>query len=307
MKKLFIRFLYLVLFCISIVACNDDGGNLPKGIQTGANARVLFAYPDNTYINFATISSAAVAFDVYSANSDLDRIEYSAVFNNFASGVASASKLAITVPKSSFVGGKATNVRITSKELATLFAIPGGETSLQGGDSFTFSTKVFLVDGRTFDATNSAPSITTSGTAAFTTAFTIFVGCPSEKSKIEGKYTSTIEYNDGGEPTGIPNEVTISFMGPEPFRYTVTDHTGKLYVPYGGKEYPADFFDICGTPVLLKSSSFGPVINYVPTSGEIPPFSQAIIDTSGPNTVIIFTWFETFNVLKASMKFVKKP
>jgi len=305
MKNILLKFLPVALFFGIVLSCKQED-NKPAGILYGVNARIIFAYPDNTYINFADLNNAAVKFDLYSQSPDIAKIEYSAKYSNFAAGTTTAAAVVLTVQGSQIVGGKALGLTIKATDIATALAIPGGVAGLSGGDSFTFTTKAFLTDGRTFDASNLAPSIGASATSSFTSAFAAFVGCPSNQTAIAGTYTAYDDYNDGGEPTGVPHTVTITFVGPQPFRYHVTDHTGQLYVPYGGTSYPADFFDICGTAILLPTVSFGQVVNYVPTPADIAAgFETPLIDTSTPNTVIQFTWHETFNDIKASMRFVK--
>ncbi len=209
---------------------------------------------------------------------------------------------AFTVPASQFVSGKATELEITAAELAEKFGLPGGVNYLKGGDNVTFNASVKLKDGRTFDASNSAPSISGGGSASFTTQFTVFVGCPSQQDKIVGKYYSIMEYNDAGEPVGDTVEVDVTFAGPEPFRYAVTDHTVELYVPYGGTKYPATFYDLCGTAILQPATSFGDVVNYVTTD---PNYLSPAITINGDDVEFVLNWNETFNGIHASVRFVK--
>ena len=198
-----------------------------------------------------TSRNASIAFDVYSVNTDLEEIVYSATFVEASDPDAVYPTVpAITVPGSAFVSGKASDIKITADELATLLNLPGGKDYFEGGDKVTFTAMAKLTDGRTFDATNSAPSITGGTFPSFTVQFDVFVGCPSPQEEIAGEYWSIMEYNDGGEPVGDTVDVTVTFAGPEPFRYHVTDHTVELYVPYGGTQYPADFYDICGQSIL---------------------------------------------------------
>jgi len=306
MKNILYKFLPVALFFGIVLSCKQED-NKPAGILYGVDARAVFAYPDNTYINFADIANAAVKFDLYTHSPDIAKIEYSASYTNFASGTTTAKAIVLTVTGSQFQNGKVLGLTIKATDIATALNLPGGTAGLAGGDSFNFTTKAYLKDGRTYDASNLAPSIGASTTSSFTSFFGAFVGCPSDQVAIAGTYTAYDDYNDGGEPTGVPHTVTITFVGPQPFRYHVTDHTGQLYVPYGGTSYPADFFDICGTPILLNTVSFGQVVNYVPTPADIAAgFETPLIDTSTPNTVIQFTWHETFNDIKASMRFVKQ-
>jgi hypothetical protein len=97
--------------------------------------------------------------------------------------------------------------------------------------------------------------------------------------------------------------VTVTFAGPEPFRYKVTDHTVELYVPFGGKQYEATFYDLCGKAVLQPAVSFGNVINLETAD---PNFLSPDIKINGNSTEFVLNWFETFNQISASVRFVKK-
>ena len=138
----------------------------------------------------------------------------------------------------------------------------------EGGDNITFTATAKLKDGRVFTAANSAPSITGGAAASFTTLFTVFVGCPSPVNDITSKtYTAEIHTEDSGgaPPFGLPDSstktgVTITFVGPEPFRYRVSSHDagwwGRPDIT-GTEGGPADFFDICGSVIMQPKPSFG--------------------------------------------------
>jgi len=310
MKNILIKCLFAALFVGMVASCKEESP-LPNGILTGINARVIFAYPDNTYFNLGDISNAALKFDLYSKNTDIDKIEYSAKYKNFASGITSAAKVVLTVPGSSVVGGKLLAASVTASDLATAFGVPGGAAGLAGGDSFSFTTKAYLTDGRTYDASNIASSIAQApGTSSFTSAFTAYVGCASDQAPIVGKYTSIMTYTDDPAdfPTpSTPQTVTITFKGPEPFRYNISEITAKAYVAFGGQAagYPGDFFDICGVPVLLPTTTqFGTVVDW--SAGPVPPFSVAKIDKATANTHIILNMFETNNQIKWTLDLVKQ-
>jgi hypothetical protein len=256
-------------------------------------------------VNFDDLANATVAFDIYTVNSNLDNIVYTATFNDADSAEANFTAVpAITVPASAFSNGKATEVEISATELATLFNFPGGVSYLEGGDSFTFNATATLTDGRTFTAANSAPSIGQGAAASFTPAFTVFVGCPSPVDAIEGTYTSIMDFNNFDIGVGAEVEVEVTFVGPEPFRYRVTDHTAELYTCCGGSQYAAEFYDICGQTILQPTSHlFGGVVNFLP--GGDPNFGAAVIDTSTPQTTFVLNWLETNNGIEASVRFVK--
>jgi hypothetical protein len=293
-----------ILLLIIAVSCRDEEIVRFPDVSSGVNARAIL-YPERSFINFSDLANASIAFDIYSQNTDLEQIVYSATFVEASSPETVYPTVpAITVTGSEFVNGKATELEISADELAALFNLEGGRDYFEGGDKVTFTAVATLTDGRTFGAANSAPSITGGGAASFTTQIDVFVGCPSPQASIAGEYWSIMEYNDAAEPIGDTVDVTITFAGPEPFRYHVTDHTVELYVPYGGTQYDADFYDICGQALLLPTTSFGNVVN-LETSD--PNFLAPVINTSTEQTELVLNWHETFNNIKASIRFVKKP
>jgi hypothetical protein len=299
---------YTVLLVVSLlvtISCTDDDATRFPEFQQGVSARV-FLYPERSFVNFDDLSSASIAFDVYTFSTDLQQIVYKVQYLDADNQDTNYPTLdAITVPASAFVAGKATELEITAAELATLFNLPGGVSHLSGGDSFVFTAEATLTDGRVYNAANSAPSITGGASASFTTTFTAYVGCPSPADQIAGTYEATMIYNNGSFGIGHTVEVEVTFVGPEPFRYNVTDHTAELYVPFGGEQYEADFYDICGTTVLQPAVSFGGVTNFVDPSD--PNLLAPVIDLSGPQPTFVLNWFEDNNSVIASVRFVKKP
>jgi len=179
MKNILNKWMSVVLFFATVVSCSGPEGNLPGGILNGVNSRVVFNdYPDNAYLKVTDLANASMKFDLYSANTDIDHIDFTATYKNQV-GYVSPSKPVFTVNGSDFVKGKVTALTKTATELAALFGVEGGIAGLAPGESFTFTQKAYLKDGRTFDATNSAPSIAASATGSFTAPFTVFIACPS--------------------------------------------------------------------------------------------------------------------------------
>lgn len=295
----------LIVALMVTISCTDDDATRFPDFESGVSARV-FLYPERSFVNFDDLGAASIAFDVYSYSTDIEQIVYKVQYLDADQpGVNYPTLDAITVPASAFVSGKATELEITAAELATLFELPGGVAHLSGGDSFVFTAEATLTDGRVFTAENSAPSITGGATPSFTTTFTAYVGCPSPVDQIEGTYEATMIYNNFDIGIGTTVEVEVTFVGPEPFRYSVTDHTAELYVPFGGEQYEADFYDICGTTVLQPATSFGGVTNLIDPSD--PNLLAPMIDLSGAQPTFVLNWFEDNNGIAASVRFVKKP
>jgi hypothetical protein len=268
MKNTFNYFILLALAMVLAVSCRDEElVRIPK-FQSGVNAR-LFLYPERSFVNFADLANASIAFDVYTVNTDLEEIAYSATFKDANSPTSVfPPKVVVTVPASAFVKGKASEIEITAIELATILGLPGGTAYFEGGDQIVFTAAAKLKDGRIIDGNNSAPSITGGGAASFTTQFTVFVGCPSPVADITGKtYKAEIHTEDSGgaPPFGLPADNTLSgvkikFVGPEPFRYQVSSHDAGWWARpdiTGTEGGPADFFDICGVIIMQPKASFG--------------------------------------------------
>src|SRR5688572_11521804 len=179
--KNILNYIFILLLIIA-VSCRDEEIVRFPDVSSGVNARAIL-YPERSFINFSDLANASIAFDVYSQNTDLEEIVYSATFVEASSPETVYPTVeAITVPGSAFVEGKVTELEITADELAALFNLPGGKDYFEGGDRITFTTVATLTDGRTFSAANSAPSITGGPAASFTTRMDVFVGCPSPQA-----------------------------------------------------------------------------------------------------------------------------
>jgi hypothetical protein len=212
---------------LSAIACRDeDAVRFPK-LQEGVNARLVL-YPERSFLNFADLSTASIAFDVYSI-SQIDEIVYSATYRDASlpQKIYDPVEL-ITVPGSAFVNGKATEFELTAAEIAAKFNLAGGIAFLDGGDSFTFTASAKLKDGRVFDGNNSAPSITQGTNASFTQQFTVFVACPFVVADAVGMYTITRDdfqtwLDDQVEIVAGPgaNQVTLKNLFGHPENYDI--------------------------------------------------------------------------------------
>src|SRR5689334_6084629 len=131
MKKIIKNSLLVLAVMMMAIACRDNV-RMPE-LQTGANARV-FLYPERSFINFSDLNSASVAFDVYSANTDIDELVYQATYTDVSEGVTYPVVDAIHIPASSFVDGKATEVEISAADLATAIGLQDGVAHFEGGD-----------------------------------------------------------------------------------------------------------------------------------------------------------------------------
>jgi hypothetical protein len=119
-------------------------------------------------------------------------------------------------------------VEITAAEIATKFNLAGGIDFLGGGDSFTITAAAKLKDGRVFDGSNSAPSITEGNNASFTQKFTVFVACPFVLAEAVGFYTITRDdfqtwLDDQVEIVAGPgaNQVTLKNLFGHPENYDI--------------------------------------------------------------------------------------
>jgi hypothetical protein len=135
MEKIIKYSLIASLLALVTIACRDESAVRFPVMQQGVNARVIL-YPERSFLNFADLNTASIAFDVYSV-SDIDEIVYSGTYTDASlpQKIYPSVKL-ITVKGSDFVNGKATEIKITAAQLAAAFNLPGGLAFLDGGDSF---------------------------------------------------------------------------------------------------------------------------------------------------------------------------
>jgi len=291
---------------VMMVACRDEDAIRFPDLKTGVNARVSI-YADRSYINLSDLNSSSIAFDIYSVNTDIEEVVYTATYTDADSASAIfPTVVAFTISGSEFISGKAAELEISASELANKFGLPGGLSYFEGNDNITFNASVKLKDGRTYDASNSAPSISGGTNASFTTAFTVYAGCPSDQEAIVGTYYAIVETNNYDPSViGDTTEVEVTFAGPEPFRYRVSDVTGEFYVPFDGTAYPGTFYDMCGGTILQATTSgFGPIVDN--TSSGSPEVLPPVITVNGDNVEFILNWHETNNGIMGAIRYVKK-
>src|SRR5688572_28626408 len=135
--KNILKYTLIIALLSFAFSCQDDDGSRFPDFKNGASARVIVR-PENLVLNFLDINSAAVVFDVYSVNSDLESITYAVTYTNGAFPDQEFPTVDVkTVSGSEFSNGMAT-VTITATELAQALQLPGGAAALNGGDFFTF-------------------------------------------------------------------------------------------------------------------------------------------------------------------------
>lgn len=259
MKKIFKTIYPLILGLAAVFSSCSDETRFPE-FQDGANMRLIID-PNKSFINFDDLSTASVEFVAHSINNNIDKVEIFATYFSQVNGKHEDSLVVLTITQSDFVNGKTPTQVITATQLANDFGLENGLDDFGGGDSFTFYNVVTLNDGSVYSIKNSANSIVNNPSSSFTASFVAFIGCPSDREGIEGVYNARIEATNtyGIPPVSTLDGVTITFKGPEPFRYEVSSHDANwwLEIATGTQAPPADFFDICGTIIMQPVGSFG--------------------------------------------------
>ena len=283
MKKSLI-YSFVLLLALLAASCRDEELVRMPQLQEAVNMRVIVD-PQKSYLNFQNLGTASFEFDAYSVNRNLQKVDFYATYISLA-GDTIERKVVKSLTQADFANGKA-RVVITPTDVANAFGIAGGVAGLAGGDVLNFEPVATLTDGRTFSAENAAPSITGGNNASFTTAFTTFIGCPSDLPVV-GTYTSSATgttTDPGVSPATVNNlakEVTITQSGPT--SYSISDIFGGLYEAWYGELYgyegntPAALIDICGAVSI-------------PTFTE--PFDSPLVSTYSRNAttgVITITW-----------------
>lgn len=296
-----IKHLYIpILIALAFFSCEDEEAIRVPELAQGANVRILVD-AEFSFFDLEDLQNAKVVYDLYSANQNIEEIEIS--FTYYPQGGDAIGPIPVKVYTQSDLGadGSILNEQITAVEVAELAGLENGVDEFTGGDRVVFTNTTTLTTGVTFptytkigedSVINIEPGIVSGVNPSYTLSFSAFVGCPSPVEEISGTYTavSTTYDSNGGPAYGLGSstkeDVTISFQGPEPFRYRVSSHDAGYWVALTGTEGgSADFFDICGTIIMQPKASFG--------------FGGAADNGGGtydPETgVITMNWYNSFN------------
>ncbi|QSE99062.1 hypothetical protein [Fulvivirga lutea] len=192
-----------------------------------------------------------------------------------------------------FNNGELLALELSSQTIATALPSISDPGNLQYGDSLSVSFKTSLVEGAIFLQDTELTGLNQN---EYIKSFDVYVGCNSDKTSVEGEYTSMItESNYGGFINSTNAEVLIKFKGPEPYRYEISDVTALAYVPFGGRAYPADIYlDECGKPIMLPANTFG---------GTTQVGQGSWNHETGELSLPLF---ESFNGLSWTVEFLKK-
>ncbi|QSE97291.1 hypothetical protein [Fulvivirga lutea] len=305
MKNIF-KYSLILFSLVFFASCEDeDTQRIPTDdLGTGPNVRIVLDQ-DFLFINLDDLSSAKSVFEIFSENpNDIAQVDISVSYTSQDGTVTTGSVVLETVTGAEIAaaGGNLTGLEITATEIVNGLAELTSLNDIGGGDLFTFTNTTTMVDGRVYpEATiggnsNVTPNIVNSaGTTSFTSNWQLYVGCASPVEDIVGEYTSEIVDTNYGGFLGDRNEdVTITFKGPEPFRYEISDISSLAYVPFGGTAYPADIYDICGAPVMFPTNTFGGTTQVGPGSWD------------QENGVLTLPLFEAFNGLGWTVVLTKK-
>jgi hypothetical protein len=223
--------LIIASMLLLIAACeNEDKIRIPEPLD-GANMR-LIADPAHNQINYQTVQTDFFAFDAYSENKDLSKVEIFLQYQN-------QRKLVQTWSPSDFASGFA-HFEFTAQDYADLFGVPGFADGSRGGN-FTFSPRVTLQDGRVYpsyvhvSAQDSFLNIGTGITGAANGAFTIGLNTAITCAPVDISGAYTVVSASGTSTDGCcPGVVevsgnTVQVTSTSATTFTVSDLTGGLY------------------------------------------------------------------------------
>jgi len=287
-----LRYVFVLAMTLMLGSCADEDKIRFPEFLDGVNMRVIVD-PDNSFLNFENLSNARFVFDVYSANKDLNKVEFLLTYTA-ADGTVMPEFAAITLGQSDFATGKI-HYDFTADEMAAFVGKTAAD--LQGGDLFNFRTKVTLNDGRVYptivlddvtiggtvrDFTNIDAGINNNTAfASFTSRFGTFVGCPSN---LAGVYTTvtTGTSTDGCCPDPVTVNSSVTFTRTGPTTYRVTNFSAGLYDAW----YCAPY-DLCNGNTFngLGSTMLDVCGNVTWTAGYWTSRGTGSIDGSGKITV----------------------
>jgi hypothetical protein len=187
-------FILLLLF----IGCEDPDAIRIPDFEEGANVRIVMD-PEYSSLRADDLNNAKLVFSIYSENTNLDIVEISASYYNFAQDSNYSRRIVKTYTQSDFnaANGAIRDVTLTAAELANIFGV-GEATDLGGGDRFDFYNVTTLTNGLVFpdtislstgDFLNVTPNIINSAaTTSFTSSFTAYVSCPFIVNDAVGTY-----------------------------------------------------------------------------------------------------------------------
>lgn len=303
MKNL-LKYIVVASLVVLVSSCEDtDKQRIPSDFQDGPNVRITVD-PNFGFLNFEELETTYIQYDIFSNGVGFQTAELEMIY--VTGGVNIDTAVVKTYGPGDFGSGSIRQERLTAVELMAAIGLTIDDIS--GGDSFVFTNRVTMnadPDGtvRVYpDVTlggnlNVSPTmVAAAGTTSYTVGFTAYAGCPSNPADFVGNYTATITASNYGGFIGSTNpDVDINFVGPEPFRYQIGDVSALAYVPFGGEAYPGDFYDICGAPLGLPTSTFGSTTD---TGG-----STWDVDTK----TLTMNYFESFNGLSWTVVYTPNP
>lgn len=295
-----LKYIILVTFiAIIFIGCSeqDEYGLEPEQSVPGFNFRMNAStnsfnlFEPDAEITLTTYTETSSNIDNVSIL--IERLPVGATVSSDRAEIASLQGSELTNDGSVVV---TTSLRAAAEQLGLTVA------DLNGGDVFTLYNIVTLNSGQVYPDTVTLnenqflnvenPFVTASATTSFTSNLTFPITCPSDPAIWEGTYNSEITASNYGGFVGATNQVEITFVGPEPFRYQISDISALAYAPFGGTEYPGDIFDICEVPVPQPTNTFG---NTTHTGGSTIDLNTGIItlnyfeDNNGLSWTIVFT------------------
>ena len=289
-----LRYVFILAMTLILGSCVDEDKDRFPEFLDGVNMRVIVD-PDNSFLNFQNLSNARFVFDVYSANKDLNKVEFLLTYTA-ADGTVMPEFAAITLGQSDFATGSL-HYDFTADEMAAFVGKTAAD--LEGGDLFNFRTKVTLNDGRVYptlvlddvtiggtvrDFTNIDAGINNNTAfASFTSRFGTFVGCPSNLAGVYSTVTTATSTDPCcPDPITINGTATLTRTGPT--SYQAGTFSGGAYDAWYCAPYNlcnANYFSAFGSTILDVCGA----ITW--TSGVWTSGGTGSIDGSGKITV---TW-----------------
>lgn len=291
----------LFISTLSFLSCREDEEIRFPDLLEGANLRVV-PDPNNSFIDFTDLENSAYAFDVYSINTNLEKVEFLVSYYDISEDSNYTEVVAETLTQADFENAQP-RVEFSAEDLATMFNLPGGAEDLGGADLFNFRTVVTLTDGRKFEAANSAPSITAGTNASFTAIFQTFVGGCESNLDFSGTWTGVTPAGPFGPSFSNPS-VEIKPIEGKPGFYSISDISGGGYFGCCASSgfnlnQPVQIEDICGTLFIRTSTGSQVAITTSAANGAGPGSFDGVSDS------FVMPWYDSSNGFAAITTFTR--
>lgn len=257
----------LTITIVFLSAC-EDLTRVPE-LQDAPTMKIINS-SEGSFFRADDLENAEISFSLYSVDlGNISRVQiFAELYDNEVDSVIYDRAEILTFIPAEFNGdGFLNDVNISMRDVSAAFNLQYID-DFTPGDVLTFYNVVTTKDGRIYpdsamrrvNTDNNGLNIDNTGfylgtTSSFSPGFNAFIACPTDPELWEGKYKAKLIDADCWTfdcTQTVEAEITANFNSLEPFKYYTTTHDAGYWTGFDPTVgiRPANFYDICGTPIL---------------------------------------------------------